>query len=107
MFYPLTPLTEWDTVQVQQGKRSIINGLIRVPSEIQDHGHGFILESQDYFRQRTGEHKAVLPKAPEHPDKALATTNHKKFIGNQHSIIIILRQNVLLFIYSKKLSRIV
>ena len=47
----LTPLKEWDSVQVQQIKVSIINGLIRVPSETHDHGHGYVLENEEYFRQ--------------------------------------------------------
>ena len=60
----LTPLKEWDTIQVQQVKFSIINGLIRVTSETHSHGHGYVLETEEYFKQQMGDPKATLPTAP-------------------------------------------
>ena len=37
------------------------------------------METHDHFPQRTGDTHAVLLKAPERHDKALATTKHEKF----------------------------
>ena len=76
----LPPLTEYDTVQIQQVRQSIINGLIRVTCETHNHGHRFILVTQDHFQERTGKPNAVLLKTPKRPAQALATTNYKKFI---------------------------
>ena len=45
----LTPLKEWNTNQVQHVKISLINGLIRVPSETHDNGHGYVVETEEYF----------------------------------------------------------
>ena len=45
----LTPLKEWDSVQVQQVKVFIINGLIRVASETHNHGHGYVLGTEEYY----------------------------------------------------------
>ena len=75
----LTPLKEWNTNQVQHVKISLINGLIRVPSETHDNGHGYVVETQDYFRQRMGDNKVTLPKTPVRPLEALATTNHNQY----------------------------
>ena len=75
----LTPLKEWDTIQVQQVKISIINGLICVASEAHDHRHGYVLETEEYFKQRMGDPKATLPTTPAWPLVSLATSNHKKF----------------------------
>ena len=98
----LTPLKEWNTVQVQQVKISIINGLICVPSETRNNEHGYVLESEEYFQQRMGESKATLPKTPIRPTESLATTNHKKFrwensIYNSYmeverSVVIVLKE---------------
>ena len=41
----LTLFNEYDTVQIQQVQRYIINRLIRVTCERYDHAHGFILET--------------------------------------------------------------
>ena len=75
----LTPLNEYDTVQIRNVQQFIVNGLMRVTCEIHDHGHVFILETQDYFWLHTGEPLVVLPKASKWPDKELAVTNYKKF----------------------------
>ena len=75
----LTPLHEYDAIQIRKVKRSLIDGLMRVTCETRDHGHAFILEDEAPFQLRMGEPDAELPKAPERPDKGLATTNYKKF----------------------------
>ena len=45
----LTPLKEWDLVQVQQVNVSIINELICVASQKHNHGHRYVLENEEYF----------------------------------------------------------
>ena len=72
----LTPLKEWNTNQVQQVKISLINGLIRVPSELHDNGHGYVVENEDYFRERMGDTTATLPMTPIRPTDP---SNHKKY----------------------------
>ena len=43
----LTPPNEYGTVQLQNIRQSIINVLMRVTCEFHDHGHEFILETED------------------------------------------------------------
>ena len=75
----LKPLKELSTIQVQQVNIFIINSLIRVASETHDHGHGYVLETEEYFKQQMGDPKATLPTTPVRPSESLAASNHKKF----------------------------
>ena len=76
----LTPLNKYDTVQSQNARQSIINGLMRVTCEVHDHGDAFILETEDNFRIRTCSSTAELPKTPKQPDKSLGGVNYNTFI---------------------------
>ena len=75
----LSPLHQYDTIQIRSVRRSIINGLIRVTCETRDHGHAFFLETKNQFQLRKGDPDAELPKAPTRPDKELGRTNYKKY----------------------------
>ena len=99
---PLTPLKEWNTVQVQQVKRSIIIGLVCVPLETHNNGHGYVMESKEYFQQRSGDPTAILPKTPVRPTESLATINRKTFCWKnsvynsymevEHSTVLLLKE---------------
>ena len=67
----LTPLNEYDTVQLQNVRHSIINGLLRVMSEVHDHGHVFIWKTEDNFLMQISISLKVFPKTPKQTDKAL------------------------------------
>ena len=75
----LSPLSEYDTIQIRKVKRSLIDGLMRVPCDTHDHGQAYILEDEAPFQVRLGDPKAVLPAVPTRPDNGLAVTNHKKY----------------------------
>ena len=98
----LTPLKELVSVQFQQGKVSIINGLICVLSGTHDHGYRYVLENEEYSRQQMGNLKATLPTAPTRPLATLDTSNHKQFwwentiyniyIGVKQAVLVLLQQ---------------
>ena len=76
----LTPLNEYDTVELRNVREFIVNGFLWVTCEVHDHGYAFIMETNESFWLRTGEPSAVLPETPTRPDKALGGTNYKKFM---------------------------
>lgn len=45
----LSPLHEYDAIQIRKVKRSLINGLMRVPCDTHDHGQAYLLEDKAPF----------------------------------------------------------
>ena len=76
---PLHSLTEYDAIQVRKVKRSLINGLIKVPCDTHDYGRVYIIEEEEAFQTRLGDRHEALPIAPTRPASTLAVSNNKQY----------------------------